>query len=53
VRFWPAEDGCAFRALEAWPADRSPVRDAVEVPGPSAAYQSTSTLTFDDPDAGP
>ena len=55
------QDGYAFRAVAAWPADRSPVRDVVELSRPSAAYHSTSTLTFDDddddddpdPDAGP
>ncbi|MGY2067612.1 hypothetical protein [Blastococcus sp. SYSU DS0619] len=41
------QDGYAFRAVEVWPADQSPVRDADVVSGPSPAYRSTLTLTSD------
>ena len=41
------QDEFAFRAVEVWPADQAPVRNDDVVPGPSAAYRSTLTLTFD------
>lgn len=46
-------DGYAFRTREVWPADQAPVRDDVEVSGPSSGYGSTLTITFrgDDEDA--
>ncbi|GAB2736234.1 hypothetical protein [Nocardioides pakistanensis] len=40
------QDGFSFRAVEVWPADQEPVRDREEG-GPSSAYHSTLTLTFD------
>jgi CspA family cold shock protein len=42
------KDGYSIRAVEAWPSDQAPVRTRHEVSGPSAAYSSTLTLTFDD-----
>ncbi|GAB3358971.1 cold-shock protein [Modestobacter lapidis] len=39
------QDGYSFRAVDVWPADRTPVRSHNEVPGPSPAYHSTPTLT--------
>ena len=44
------QDGYSFRALEVWPADQAPVRTGHEVSGPSSAYRSTSTISFDDGD---
>jgi CspA family cold shock protein len=44
------QDGYSFRTVEAWPADQTPVRTSHEVSGPSSAYRSTLTLTFDDED---
>lgn len=41
-----AQDGYAFRAVEVWPSDRDPVRTEPHV-GPSEAYRSILTLTFD------
>lgn len=46
------QDGYSFRTVEAWPADQAPVRTTQEASGPSAAYRSTLTLTFDDEDEG-
>lgn len=46
------QDGYSFRALEAWPSDRAPVRASHESSGPSEAYSSTSTLTVDGEDPG-
>lgn len=46
------QDGYSFRAVEVWPSDQTPVRTSHEVSGPSAAYSSTLTLTFDDEDEG-
>ena len=43
------QDGYLFRAVEAWPSDQPPVRTSREV-GPSSAYSSTLTLTFDNED---
>ena len=40
------QDGYPFRAVEVWPADRSPVRSP-QVTGPTSAYRSALTLTFD------
>jgi CspA family cold shock protein len=40
------QDGCAFRALEVWPADQAPVRSHDEVSEASPAYHSTLTVTF-------
>ena len=44
------QDGYAFRAVEAWPADQLPVRTGDEVSGASPAHHSTLTLTFDSQD---
>lgn len=44
------QDGYSFRAVEVWPADQTPVRIRDEVSGPSSAYHSTLTITFDDDD---
>jgi cold shock protein len=44
------QDGYSFRAVEAWPSDQTPDRTGHETSGPSAAYRSTMTLTFDDED---
>ena len=44
------QDGYAFRAVEAWPATQAPVRRHGETAGPSPAYRSTLTLTFDSDD---
>lgn len=49
----PGQDGYAFRAVEVWPAGQAPVRADNQVWGPSAAYMSTLTLTFDDEDESP
>jgi cold shock protein len=40
------QDGYTFRAVRFWPADRDPV-DRITTSQPSAAYESTLTLTFD------
>lgn len=47
---WEAgeQDGYAYRAVRCWPAGTDPV-DPVDV-GDSAAYTSTLTLRFDDPE---
>jgi CspA family cold shock protein len=52
---WEArgQDGYAFRAVEVWPAGQAPVRAVHQVWGPSAAYSSTVTLTFDDENETP
>ncbi|MBC7631031.1 cold-shock protein [Aeromicrobium sp.] len=42
------QDGYAFRAVEAWPAEQTPVRMNHIDSGPTSAYRSTLTLTFDD-----
>lgn len=42
------QDGYSFRAVEAWPSDQPPLRARHEGSSPSAAYGSTSMLTFDD-----
>ena len=42
------QDGYSFRAVEVWPADQAPVRTSRQASGPSSAYSSTLTLTFDD-----
>ncbi|WP_134765329.1 cold shock domain-containing protein [Nocardioides sp. 1609] len=42
------QDGFAFQALEAWPADQDPVRTEATDAGGSGAMRSTLTLTFDD-----
>lgn len=48
--FEPGEqDGYAFRTREVWPADRAPVPIDEDF-GPSAAYSSTLTVTFDNDD---
>jgi cold shock protein len=39
------QDGYSFRAVEVWPAGRTPVRG--EVSEASAAYRSTLTLSMD------
>lgn len=44
------QDSYSFRAVEVWPADQTPVRTHHEVSGPSSAYHSTLTITFDDQD---
>jgi len=44
------QDGCSFRAVEVWPADRPPVRHRSADSGADAAYHSTLTLTFDGED---
>lgn len=44
------QDGYSFRAVEVWPAGQAPVREHPQVWGPSAAYRSVLTLTFDDED---
>lgn len=44
------QDGYSFRAVEAWPSDQTPDRVGSANPGPSSAYRSTWTLTFDDED---
>jgi cold shock protein len=41
------QDGYAYRALEVWPAGLSPVHFDDDA-GPSAAYFSTLTITFDE-----
>lgn len=41
------QDGYDYRAVEVWPAGAIPVRTPVET-GPSAAYTSSLSLTFDD-----
>lgn len=41
------QDAYSFRAVEVWPADQPPVSTRGMVPGPSAAYHSTLTITFD------
>ena len=46
------QDGYPYRAVEAWPAGRTPVRTP-QVWGPSAAYTSTVTFTFGDEDESP
>ena len=47
------QDGYSFRAVEVWPAGQAPVREPPRVRGPSAAYRSALTLTFDDEDESP
>lgn len=50
LAYEPAEqDGYSFRAIEVWPAGQEPHRTKGEA-GPSPAYRSTLTLTFDDPE---
>ena len=50
MNYEPAEqDGYSFRAIEVWPAGQDPYRTEAETTGPSAAYRSSLTLTFDDP----
>jgi len=44
------QDGYAFRAVEVWPAGQAPVRTRDVASGPSPAYHSTLTLTFDSDD---
>ena len=39
------QDGFAFRAVEVWPSDREPVRDAVFESGPSSGFGSTVAFT--------
>ena len=43
------QDGYDYRAVEVWPAGTTPVRAPTET-GPSAAYTSSLSLTFDDDD---
>jgi CspA family cold shock protein len=47
------QDGYSFRAVEVWPAGQAPVRQHPRATGPSAAYRSTLTLTFDDEGESP
>lgn len=42
------QDGYSFRAVAAWPADRSPIRGEEPTSGPTSAYRSTLTIAFDD-----
>jgi CspA family cold shock protein len=42
------QDGFAFRALAVWPADAAPVGREADVTGPSSAYESRLTLSFDE-----
>lgn len=45
------QDGYDFRAVRVWPAGQDP-HDTPGVTGPSSAYRSTLTLTFDEDPAG-
>ena len=42
------QDGYAFRAIEAWPADRGPERDEAVRPDGRAVYGSTLILASDE-----
>ena len=44
------QDGYPFRAVEVWVGEPSPAGSTAEVAGPSPAYRSALTLTFDDDD---
>jgi CspA family cold shock protein len=44
------QDGYGFRAIEVWPAGQKPDRTSHEITGPSDAYRSSLTTTFDHPD---
>ncbi len=46
------QDGYAYRAVEVWPAGQAPVRTDDRCVGPSPAYCSALTLTFDAPADG-
>jgi CspA family cold shock protein len=45
----PGQDGYDFRAVRVWPYDSEAI-DKTTNRGPSAAYRSTLTLSFDHPD---
>jgi len=47
----PGQDGYDFRAVRTWPLGSEPVDDMVRVEGPSDAYSTKLTVTFDEPGA--
>jgi cold shock protein len=44
------QDGYAFRSERLWLAGTEPVDDVIEVRGPSSAYRSSLTISFDGPE---
>jgi CspA family cold shock protein len=50
LEYEPAQqDRFSFRDVEVWPADQEPDRTETWANGPSAAYRSTLTITWDEP----
>lgn len=41
------QDGYSFRAVEVWPAGQTPVRPGQQPSGPSPAYDSTLSISYD------